>query len=176
MTGEYPVILDGEKVGTLNITRQGIKYVFDAFCPDTDNLIRLSVYGDGGEGYLGVMQPDKGGMRLHREMSRNALSQFPKTIKYAGRAGEQREKPRPQPKQNTASAKKENVTYWKSDNLGRLWTNENEVTLCAVSKRLKIACHGEELPVRVIDGVEYRVFKIEIGKNNTRYSTSLEQY
>ena len=174
MTGEYPVILDGTKAGNLNISKQGVKFIFDAFCPDTDKLIRLSVYGDSGEGYLGVMQPDNGGMRLHREMSKNSLLQFPRDIKYAARSGEKREKQKPQQKPNMAPPKKDNDTYWRKDWLDMLWTNENGVTLCAVPRRLKIACYGEELPSRTIEGVDYRIFKIEIGKNNFRYSTSEE--
>ncbi|MEA4934720.1 MAG: hypothetical protein VB071_14220, partial [Lawsonibacter sp.] len=174
MTGEYPVILDGAKAGKLNVSKQGLKYIFDAFCPDTDKLIRLSVYSDSGEGYLGVMQPDNGGMRLHREMSQNALSQFPREIKYAGRSGEKREKQKQPQKPNAAQQKKENDTYWKKDALGMLWSTENGVELCAIPKILKIACYGVELPARTIEGVDYRIFKIEIGKNNFRYSTSEE--
>ena len=61
-TGEYPVYLRGERAGTVRISNEGIRYIVDAFCPHADGLVRLSLYGGGGEGYLGVMQPENGGL------------------------------------------------------------------------------------------------------------------
>lgn len=89
---EYPIISSGERVGTLTVTRQGLLTVFDATAADGGEVFRLSVYGVGGEGYLGVMCPENGMLRLVKKLSRNAMAGFPGTIEYAAPAGEQ---PRP---------------------------------------------------------------------------------
>lgn len=165
MVGKYPVMLNEKESGTLTITRQGVKYNFDAFCPDTDVFIRLSVYGNGKEGYLGVMQPENGGMRLRRSLSLNAVSKFPEKISYAGQRGE-RPKVKIQPAPSQVPEKVLEVdTLWSADALGVLWCEEYGQSLCAVPKRLGIVYQGEELPERDIEGTNYRVFKFEAGKN-----------
>lgn len=94
----YPIVMDGKRVGTLELTRQGLMSVFRASMPDSGELVRLSVYGEGREGYLGLMTPDgKGGLYLERKLSRAALATYPWDIDHAGPAGELTEKPVPPP-------------------------------------------------------------------------------
>ena len=87
MEGKYPIIIDDALAGTLEVTKKGAMTVFDARCRGTDELLRLSVYGDDGEGYLGVMVPEGGEMRLRRSMSPLSMRGFPEEIVAAGPAG-----------------------------------------------------------------------------------------
>jgi len=88
ITGCYPIILDGETVGEITITREGVFWSFDAKCEMRDEIVRLSVYGDGKEGYLGIMEPFGEVLRLTKKFSRNALNEFPTSISHAGEKGE----------------------------------------------------------------------------------------
>lgn len=88
LTGCYPIILDGAESGKVTVSREGLFWRFEASCGMREELLRLSVYGEGAEGYLGVMEPVDGSLRLSKKFSRNSLSSFPKTISYATRAGE----------------------------------------------------------------------------------------
>lgn len=84
---EYPIIIDGAEAGTLNVTAEGLFTVFEANVPAREGLVRLSLYGGGQEGYLGVMQPWSGGLYLRRRLSRRECAALPREIEYAGRAG-----------------------------------------------------------------------------------------
>lgn len=86
MEGTYPILIDGEERGTLTVMKSGLMTVFEAECEDTGGVLRLSVYG-GSEGYLGVMAPVEGVLKLKKSMSRSALKLFPGEIIYAGPAG-----------------------------------------------------------------------------------------
>ena len=77
MSETYPVLINGEKKGTLTVSREGLTTRFDAKCEDPGTLVRLSVYGGGKEGYLGVMTPENGVLTLHRRLTRAALAAFP---------------------------------------------------------------------------------------------------
>ena len=87
MEGKYPIMIDDALAGTLEVTKKGAMTVFDARCKGTDELLRLSVYGDDGEGYLGVMVPEGGEMRLRRSLSPLSMRGFPEEIVAAGPAG-----------------------------------------------------------------------------------------
>lgn len=88
LTGCYPIILDGSEKGTVTVNREGLFWHFEAKCEMRDELLRLSVYGGGSEGYLGVLEPLNGELRLTKMLSKNSLAGFPETISYATRAGE----------------------------------------------------------------------------------------
>ena len=60
MDETYPIMIDGEHAGTLTVARRGLLTEFTARCADPGRLLRLSVYGGGREGYLGVMAPEGG--------------------------------------------------------------------------------------------------------------------
>lgn len=89
MSGVYPIILDGERTGEISVIRDGLFWRFEARNRMYPELIRLSVYGDGAEGYLGVMEPCDGELTLTKRLSRNAVSGFPRSISFASRRGEQ---------------------------------------------------------------------------------------
>jgi hypothetical protein len=85
--GKLPIIIDGELCGAVEVSRRGGMTVFSARCRMLDGLLRLSVYGSGGEGYLGVMAPIDGELRLERSLSRTAMRGFPEQADFASRAG-----------------------------------------------------------------------------------------
>ena len=84
---EHPIIIDGNAAGSLTVTEDGLFTVFEATLPECGELLRLSVYGGGREGYLGVMQPWSGGLYLLRRLSRSELRRIPEVIEYAAPAG-----------------------------------------------------------------------------------------
>jgi len=88
ISGSYPIILDGETTGEVTVTREGLFWSFDAKCELRSEIVRLSVYGDGREGYLGIMEPFGDMLKLTKKFSRNALSEFPTNISHAGEKGE----------------------------------------------------------------------------------------
>ena len=88
LSGNYPIIIDGRETGRISVDREGLFWCFEANSEMCDGIIRLSVYGDGQEGYLGVMEPRGNGLRLRKKLSRAGLTAFPKTISHGGRQGE----------------------------------------------------------------------------------------
>lgn len=88
ITGIYPIIFDGIKAGELTVAREGLFWIFDAKCEMRDEVVRLSVFGNDGEGYLGVMEPNGPVLTLKKKLSRSSLASFPKTITHCGRKGE----------------------------------------------------------------------------------------
>ncbi len=97
MSETYPVLINGEKKGTLAVSREGLTTRFDAKCEDPGTLVRLSVYGSGREGYLGVMTPENGVLTLHRTLTRAALAAFPAEIEFAAEAGRKSAAPERKP-------------------------------------------------------------------------------
>lgn len=87
IAGTYPIILDGLTEGEITVSREGLFWVFDAKCNMRDEIVRLSVYGDGVEGYLGTMEPKNDMLFLTKKLSRSALSAFPQNITHAGQKG-----------------------------------------------------------------------------------------
>ena len=85
----YPIELDGELAGRLTVERQGSITVFHADCAMREGLVRISVYGGGREGYLGVLAPEDGRLTLRKRLSRSQTREFPQPIERVGRAGEE---------------------------------------------------------------------------------------
>lgn len=88
ITGNYPIILDGETVGEITVAREGLFWSFEAKCEPQKELVRLCVYGGGKEGYLGIMEPFGDILRLTKKFSRTALRDFPEQITHGGQKGE----------------------------------------------------------------------------------------
>ena len=84
----YPLSLDGAEAGTLTVSAEGGWTWFEARCAAVPGIVRLSVYGEGREGYLGVPAPEGEGLFLRRRFSRSELKAFPQRIEYAARAGQ----------------------------------------------------------------------------------------
>ena len=155
---EYPVILDGKDAGRITVRRNGLMTEFDASVPDREGLLRLSVYGGGREGYLGVTEPGNGGLRLIRTLSASAMKNFPENIQYAGAAGEE---PAPVIDVSQAPASvpepgaPEDGLLWFSTPEGVLTAFDGEGTLCAIPADMPRPPKGI---ARIINGREYLVF------------------
>lgn len=79
----YPLLLGGEKAGTLRVEQQGLYTCMEVSAPAREGLLRIWVQGEGQEAYLGLMQPVEGGMALRRRLSRRELASFPPVIEQA---------------------------------------------------------------------------------------------
>lgn len=87
MEGTYPVMIDGAVVGRCQVRRQGARTEFDVCCRMMEGIVRLSVYGQEGEGYLGIPIPEEGELRLRKVFSPAAVRDFPGEIIEIGPAG-----------------------------------------------------------------------------------------
>ena len=85
--GVYPLLLDGERTGEVRVSAEGAWTVFNVKSAMRPGIVRVSVYGDGREGYLGVLAPEGEGLTLCRRLSPSAVRAFPGRIEYAGPAG-----------------------------------------------------------------------------------------
>ena len=92
----YPLILDGAETGRVSVHREGGWTVFEAVSSPVAGVVRISVYGGGREGYLGVLAPEGEGLALRRRFSRAALREFPTEISCAARAGQPCSVPAPE--------------------------------------------------------------------------------
>lgn len=89
MENQYPIIIEGALCGFVTVTVHGGLTEFRAECRMLPGIVRLSVYGGGREGYLGVLMPSGDGkLRLKKSLSRMDMRDFPKPIDHAGVAGE----------------------------------------------------------------------------------------
>lgn len=166
MLGTYPIIIDGKTRGELRVRAQAALTLFEAEASDTGGLLRLSVYGGGREGYLGVMSPDgKGGLRLSKRLSRLQLRAFPEKIEYAGPSGGLKAAPAPAPA--AAPEPEPSPAPEPAGEDDRLWYSSPDGTLSSFDgERLLIALPAADprVPawagdvVRVINGRKYVVF------------------
>ena len=80
---DYPLLLGGEKAGTLRIEQQGLYTCMEVTAEAREGLLRIWVQGGGREAYLGVLQPGEGSLYLRRRLSRRELAAFPQVIEQA---------------------------------------------------------------------------------------------
>ena len=100
MEESWPVMFGGREIGSLRAHARGAMTVFEAEAADPGSVLRLSVYGGGREGYLGVMSPaGEGRVALRRSLSRAVLRGFPERIEYAAPSGEAAPAPEPEPEE-----------------------------------------------------------------------------
>lgn len=98
---EIPIYIDGCRAGTLTIRRQSSLTRMDVRLADPGRVVRLRVYGEAGEFYLGVPAPEGGELRLTRRFTPAEMRRFPRKPRYAAEkrlaripAEEEREAPR----------------------------------------------------------------------------------
>lgn len=143
---EYPVIIEGKRAGTLTVFRQGLYTVYRARVNKRSGLLRLSVYGQGREGRLGLMQPVGDGLYLERRFSEAGQRDFPRRIEFAGPSGQKICSPCPK----------------KEGQGGLLWYRHKNGTLSAFDGKrqlvaIPVRC-GLGFRTRCIEGREYAVF------------------
>jgi len=161
MEGTYPLLLEGAQAGEVRVSAEGAWTVFEAQCSMRSGIVRISVYGGGREGYLGVLAPAGEGLALRRRFSRGELRSFPAEIEYAARAGEpvardahiapQDEPPTPEPE--------EADLYWYATTDGALTAFDGKRNLIALPLGdARIPPDGDGDP-RTIGGWDYVVFR-----------------
>lgn len=190
MSETYPVLINGEKKGTLTVSREGLTTRFDAKCEDPGTLVRLSVYGGGREGYLGVMTPENGALTLHRKLTRAALAAFPAEIEFAAEAGRKTAAPerkpesgrppekrteaapaqpapaQPVPMQNTGPKPREHAgdIVWRDAGDGSLYTVYKNQPYRAIPMAAWGLPTERMVEKRTINGVEYAIFALRDGR------------
>ena len=182
LEGTYPIVIDEKIAGKLSVYTKGACTCFDAVCCMLDGVVRISVYGGGTEGYLGVLVPEGGQLCLRRSFSRAALCAFPKEIESVERSGRvPAEAAEPQPEEDadeaptapeTASTAEEpNDETCEEESL--LWYSSPDGALvCFDGRRSLIALPlgDERIPEgyggtqRVIEGRKYIVYTTKNGR------------
>lgn len=168
MEGKYPLLIDGRVSGELRVTRRGALTLFEAEAEDGGGILRLSVYGGGREGYLGVMSPSgEGRVALRRQLSRAALRDFPEQIEYAAPAGAAPAVTEPEPGPEPESAPEPEPGQDEGPEGGLIWYSSPDGTLSAHDgRRLLVALPADDARVpawagdvvRSINGRKYVVF------------------
>lgn len=97
---QLPIIIDGTRVGTLQLRRQGNCVRAEARLKDMGRVLRLSVYGEGEE-YLGIPEPREGGMFLEK-----CLRRLPRNPEYCA------ERPRELPAEEKDEAPAPRRVLW----------------------------------------------------------------
>lgn len=154
---EYPLIISGERAGTLSVAQEGLFTVFEAQCSFRRELTRISVYGQGREGYLGIMQPWSGGLYLKRKFSRGQMKGFPETIEYAAPAGMNVKKENAKAAAEHKKESEEEALCWYRMCDGSLIRRDGNSIIVALPARLRRHIPGTVL--REIDGRLYMLFR-----------------
>ena len=165
MEGNWPVMLGGSEIGSLRAYARGAMTVFEAEAADPGGVLRLSVYGGGREGYLGVMSPaGEGRVALRRSLSRAVLRGFPERIEYAAPSGEaapapEPEKPAPEPvSEPEPEPEPEDGLIWYSSPDGTLSAHDGRRLLVALpADDARVPAWAGDV-VRYINGRKYVVF------------------
>ena len=184
---DYPLLLGGERAGTLRIEQQGLYTCMEVSAGAREGLLRIWVQGGGREAYLGVLQPGEEGLYLRRRLSRRELADFPQVIEQASDQQlppqeevditqepaepipppapaptlepepEPQPEPQPEPEPEPESITAPPTLIWQERRDGSLVAKEGSHTLLALPARLRRAPQGADL--RRIGGREYLVFR-----------------
>ena len=120
MEGTWPLILDGVECGSVTAEKRGAYTLFTARALYTGEVKRISLYGGGAEGYLGVLSPDADGVSLTRKLTRSGMASFPERPEYAAEAGGGPERERaPERAEEQVQAEQGEPYAFPSD--GELW-------------------------------------------------------
>lgn len=167
MFGRFPVLIEDEDRGELLVSRSGAMVLFEAVAEYSGPVLRLSVYGEGREGYLGVMSPgaEQGKVALKKRLSRAQLRAFPQNIEFAAPSGRTELRHEPEPEQKTESEPQpepmtpaDDDTLWYSSPDGTLSSFDGERLLIALpAADPRVPSWAGDL-VRVINGRKYVVF------------------
>ena len=184
---DYPILIGGERAGTLRESKSGLYTLFEASLPeDPGGLVRLYVHGGGSSAYLGLMTPCGEGLSLRRRMSALERRALPAVIAFASDSPkENADAPEPgggmsespaspednslhnatSPPQTTSTAcpwpapvpEEDGDLLWLRCTDGTLRAFDGVSSLVAFPAALKEPIPGTEL--RRIDGADYLVFR-----------------
>lgn len=141
----YPVYIGSEKKGTLTVKAQGLMTCFEVECGRTDELVRLSVYGEDKTAYLGTLSPQGDKLCLTKKFSRTELKNMPRKILYAADAKLQNR------------TQDNEITWYESQN-GVLYADMGAYRLNALPTA---GANFPEERIRRINGREYVVFRLK---------------
>ena len=177
LEGTYPIVIDGVLAGKLTVTAQGARTVFDAVCRPQPGVVRISVYGSGAEGPLGVLAPDGEQIGLHKTLSRTELKNFPQEIESVERSGIKpavaEEEPAAPVEQAAGDAATKPAAEVPEDTGGLFWYSSPDGALvCFDGTRSLIALpvgderipEGYEGHRRYVEGKEYIVYITKNGR------------
>lgn len=152
----YPIMISGEQCGELRVHREGLFTVFEADMDRVEGIVRLSVFGGGHEGNLGIPAPKDGRLYMKRRLSAAEMRDYPQKIEYAAPSGEI-PVPKPEPLQEASPAEPEYKSdlLWFSTPDGVLVSFDGTRNLVAVPSDAPGAPSGIK---RIIGGREYVIF------------------
>ena len=160
-----PILYENKPVGTLTAEPDGLYMVYHGVCtiPGCRRL-RLSVYGEDREAYLGLMLPDASGqLTLRRRLSRMERERLPKDPLFAAEEHSvfpeldptRRE---PEPPEETVPVPGEDDVFWHAGPDGTLYAVEGSQAWIAIPEaRADVPPEARRL-LRQIDGGKYLVF------------------
>lgn len=169
MADTWPLILDGVECGTVTAQRSGAYTVFTARALYSGPLKRISLYGGGAEGSLGVLAPDGDEVTLTRRLTRSQLASFPSAPEYAAESGgSPGVQPVPEREEGDGADEQEREPETApAQDGGELWYASPDGTLSRFDgRRMLVALPSENARVpdwakgvvRMINGREYVVF------------------
>ena len=92
---EFPIYIDDREAGLLRMEKCGPYTVFRGEMEDVGRLVRLFLYGEKGDMYLGIPEPEEGKLVLLRRMTAWEMRAFPKKAEYAAERRRRRGEPQP---------------------------------------------------------------------------------
>ena len=161
-----PILYENKPVGTLNAERDGLYTVYTGACavPERSSL-RLSVYGEDREAYLGLMLPDgTGRLTLRKRLTRLERSRLPAPALFAAEehtvfpelAPAQEEEAPPEPE--TVPVPGAGDVLWHAGPDGTLYAVDGAQAWVAIpEEHADIPPEARRL-LREIDGAMYLVF------------------
>lgn len=158
-----PILYANKPVGTLSAVQDGLYTVFSGTCdvPDVHRL-RLSVYGEDRETYLGLMLPDRAGrLTLRKRLTRAERERLPQPALFA--AEEHAAFPELAPSREelppaAEPAPGQGDVLWHAGPDGTLYAVEGERSWVAIPEaRAAVPPEARRL-LREIDGARYLVF------------------
>ena len=166
MEGTYPIIIRGEKCGELSVTKEGAYTRFFAKCDKRAEVIRICVYGEGKEGYLGVPIPKGDKLVLDKRLSPASMKHFPERIEGCTLAGhlpieKEEDKHEAEPMEECTQAEvseEECSRLWYATTDGALVSKDGETEMVALppdDERVPKNFPGQP---RIIEGKEYLVY------------------
>ena len=156
-----PILYENKPVGTLSAEADGLYTVYTAACsvPGLRRL-RLSVYGEDSETYLGLMLPDETGrLTLRKRLTRTERTRLPDPALFA--AEEHAVFPESAPKQDAPSpepAPGQGDVLWHAGPDGTLYAVEGARAWIAIPEAHASVPPEARRLLREIDGGRYLVF------------------
>ena len=83
---DFPILENGERIGTLAVCREGLYTRFEAAIPARPGLQRLWLCGERSAACLGLLVPEGERLSLRRRLSRAELRSLPAPLRYAALA------------------------------------------------------------------------------------------